>query len=227
MLGELTPSPSGRRVVTAMIVAPLVIAIICLPTWVPFVALLALVGVLAWWEAFRLLTRSPGPAIVLATIYVFVPLSCLAALRIMGSVAVGGRFSLSSGAIALLQILFTTWAGDSAAYFLGSAIGRHKIAPNVSPNKSWEGAAANFAFCLLVSWAYGGWAGEPSWLAVSVGAVIGVLGQAGDLLESSIKRRAGVKDSSSILPGHGGVLDRIDSILLAAPFVFLLFRLAS
>lgn len=112
--------------------------------------------------------------------------------------------------------------GDTAAYFVGSWIGRHRLAPRVSPKKSWEGAVAGAlmavatmaAWCLLRH-------GEvrPAWLALA--AATSAAAQVGDLLESLIKRGAGVKDSSNVLPGHGGVLDRVDAMLLAAP-VFLL-----
>lgn len=112
--------------------------------------------------------------------------------------------------------------GDTAAYFVGTWIGRRRLAPRVSPQKSWEGAIAGLfvavatmaAWCLLRH-------GElrPAWLALA--AVTEVAAQLGDLLESLVKRGAGVKDSSNVLPGHGGVLDRVDAMLLAAP-VFLL-----
>jgi len=114
------------------------------------------------------------------------------------------------------------WLGDSAAYYVGSRFGRHKMAPVISPQKSWEGAAASFATALLAAgvWCWCRRGGlDPGILAVS--AITAVAAQIGDLVESMIKRGAGVKDSGSVLPGHGGLLDRLDAMLFAAP-VFLL-----
>ena len=115
-------------------------------------------------------------------------------------------------------LMAIVWLGDSAAYYLGSRFGRHKMAPVISPKKSWEGAAAGFAIALLAA---GVWCWcrlgrlDPGILAVS--AATAVMAQIGDLVESMIKRGAGIKDSGSVLPGHGGMLDRMDAMLFAAP----------
>lgn len=122
----------------------------------------------------------------------------------------------------VLAVVALVAFGDTAAYFVGSWIGRHRLAPRVSPKKSWEGAIAGGIAALLTMAA---WCllrfGEvrPAWLVLA--AATAVAAQLGDLLESLVKRGAGVKDSSNVLPGHGGVLDRVDAMLLAAP-VFLL-----
>ncbi|OLD46698.1 MAG: hypothetical protein AUI83_14940, partial [Armatimonadetes bacterium 13_1_40CM_3_65_7] len=112
------------------------------------------------------------------------------------------------------------WANDIAAYFVGLAAGKHKIAPQISPGKSWEGATAG-----MVAGAVVGSLGAAVWgLHAGGGAILGamasVVSQSGDFLESALKRRAGVKDSGTILPGHGGVLDRFDGILVAVPYVY-------
>jgi len=112
------------------------------------------------------------------------------------------------------------WLGDSMAYFVGRAVGRHRLAPALSPSKSWEGAWANFACCLLVGLGGSTWLGLPLWQGGVIGAGVGVLGQLGDLFESSLKRAIGVKDFGGILPGHGGVLDRFDSFLFSVPWVW-------
>jgi phosphatidate cytidylyltransferase len=131
-------------------------------------------------------------------------------------------------------LLCVVWAGDIAALYVGRAWGRHKMAPALSPNKTWEGAAGSVAGSLLVA---GGllalanqlaewnveklsFHGEPwlYWLAMAV--LVNVAAQVGDLAESALKRSAGVKDSGCLLPGHGGVLDRIDAVLLAAPVLW-------
>ena len=122
----------------------------------------------------------------------------------------------------LLFALVITWIGDTAAYFVGRAIGRYPFAPHLSPKKTWEGALASFAGSLLAAWAMAHWGSVNIAMAHVFGmaAVGNVAGQTGDLLESAYKRSAGVKDSGSLLPGHGGVLDRIDALILAFPVVW-------
>lgn len=127
----------------------------------------------------------------------------------------------------LLIAIVPLWVGDSLAYFVGKAIGKHKLAPRVSPNKTWEGAIANLIGCLLTSCAIGQWFALPLQVGLTVGLITGILGQVGDLLQSRIKRLAEVKDSGSILPGHGGVLDRLDSFLFSSyPSLLALYLLA-
>ena len=108
--------------------------------------------------------------------------------------------------------------GDSAAYFVGRKLGRHKIAPRVSPKKTWEGSLAGFLAGILTTaiWAYFRLGKIPPEL-LALAAATAVIAQLGDLVESLVKRGAGVKDSSNILPGHGGVYDRLDALLLATP----------
>ena len=119
----------------------------------------------------------------------------------------------------LFMTLLAVWAADIGAYVVGSSIGRRKIVPRVSPGKTWEGTIAGFilAGLVVVLWNRP-FAGLPLW-AVVTAILIGPVAFAGDLLESWVKRRAGVKDSGTLLPGHGGVLDRIDSLVAAAPLV--------
>jgi phosphatidate cytidylyltransferase len=122
----------------------------------------------------------------------------------------------------LMFALLLNWAGDSGAYFVGRAFGRHKLAPRVSPNKSWEGAAASVATAAAIAGAYLVWAFPGISIAAAVGltALANAAGQVGDLAESALKRGAGVKDSGTILPGHGGLLDRVDSTLFALPVIY-------
>jgi phosphatidate cytidylyltransferase len=119
----------------------------------------------------------------------------------------------------LLFALVITWAGDTVAYFVGRAVGRHKFAPILSPKKTWEGAVGGFAGSLLVGVAFSKWIGVPMSQMLAMAAIGNVAGQIGDLLESAYKRSAGVKDSGTLLPGHGGILDRIDALILAIPVV--------
>lgn len=126
----------------------------------------------------------------------------------------------------LLFALTINWAGDSAAFYIGRAFGRHRLAPGISPGKSWEGALASLAATMLYSFLYVQWLIPqfPVWEGVAVGALGNLAGQVGDLAESALKRGAGVKDSGSMLPGHGGWLDRLDSTLFSMPAIYVLIQ---
>lgn len=119
-------------------------------------------------------------------------------------------------------LLLIVFLNDTAAYYVGSAIGRHKMAPVISPKKSWEGSAAGFLTALVAAGVWSVWRLDRLDLALlGVAAVVAAAAQVGDLVESMIKRGSGVKDSGHILPGHGGILDRIDALLFAAPVLLL------
>lgn len=135
-----------------------------------------------------------------------------------------GRIYLLWGPWALLALLALCWVGDSAAYFTGIAFGRHKLMPRVSPAKSWEGFFGGLIGAVAGSALAGSPGGLPLTPLLVAGFAGGVAGVLGDLFESSIKRDAGVKDSSGLLLGHGGILDRFDSAVAAAPvFMAVLF----
>jgi phosphatidate cytidylyltransferase len=146
----------------------------------------------------------------------FVVLPFSAVVRLHGVDVAGQRL--------LLFTVVLVWVGDTMAYFVGRGIGRWKMAPQTSPNKTWEGAGANFLGALFVAAVFGYWARIPPAHMLVMGAVGSVAGQIGDLFESAWKRSAGVKDSGTILPGHGGMLDRIDALILAAPAVWYYFE---
>jgi phosphatidate cytidylyltransferase len=135
----------------------------------------------------------------------------------------------------LLAFLFlTVWAGDTIAMYAGRALGKRKMAPNLSPNKTWAGAFGSVAGAVAVTGILLGlssylaqwnsvklsFADAPWWYWLVLGVVVNVAAQVGDLAESALKRSAGVKDSGTLLPGHGGILDRIDALLLAAPVLW-------
>jgi phosphatidate cytidylyltransferase len=124
------------------------------------------------------------------------------------------------GPALLLFALVITWVGDSAAYFVGRSVGKYKLAPHLSPKKTWEGTVASFIGSLIVAIVFARYMTVPLKHLLVMAAVGNVAGQVGDLLESAYKRSAGIKDSGSILPGHGGVLDRIDALILAIPVVW-------
>jgi phosphatidate cytidylyltransferase len=136
-----------------------------------------------------------------------------------------------NGPSLVVFLLCVVWAGDIAALYIGRPFGRHKLAPTLSPNKTWEGSIASVAGSLLaaggllgISEYLAGWnsvalsyADEIWWYWLVLGVIVNIAAQVGDLAESALKRSAGVKDSGTLLPGHGGILDRIDALLLAAP----------
>ncbi|NDQ58654.1 MAG: phosphatidate cytidylyltransferase [Acidipila sp.] len=123
----------------------------------------------------------------------------------------------------LLFVLVTIWVGDSCAYFVGRWVGRLPMAPRLSPKKTWEGAAANLTGSLIVGFVAQRWLHFGLSHLLAMAALGNIAGQLGDLVESAYKRAAVVKDSSSLLPGHGGVLDRVDSLIFAAPVVWYYF----
>jgi phosphatidate cytidylyltransferase len=122
----------------------------------------------------------------------------------------------------LMYGLLLNWVGDIGAYYVGRAFGKHKLAPVVSPKKTWEGAAASVVTAVVVAGAYlTHFVPGVSWpIAIALTAAANAAGQVGDLAESAMKRGAGVKDSGIILPGHGGFLDRVDSTLFALPVIY-------
>ena len=128
----------------------------------------------------------------------------------------------------LLFGIIVVFATDTGAFFTGRLIGRHKMAPTISPGKTWEGAFGGMVWAIGIALLLGAMLElrVPAWQAALVGAVAGVAAQLGDLLESRLKRASGVKDAGSLLPGHGGILDRADSIVLAIPAVYYLVKFA-
>ncbi len=137
----------------------------------------------------------------------------------------------NNGPSLVVLLLCVVWAGDTAALYIGRPFGRHKLAPAISPNKTWEGSIASVFGSMLAAGVLLGIAGylarrdvvtlsyadEVWWYWVLIAVIVNIAAQVGDLAESALKRSAGVKDSGTMLPGHGGILDRIDALLLAAP----------
>ena len=151
-----------------------------------------------------------------------------AALIMLGILYAFGtwRAALSLKAVSahwLFFALMINWLGDAAAFFTGKAFGRHRLAPELSPKKTWEGTLGSVAVSIISGVLYIHWFGPavPLWEVAILAAVANAAGQLGDLWESALKRAAGVKDSGAMLPGHGGWLDRLDSSLFAMPVVYL------
>jgi len=130
------------------------------------------------------------------------------------------------GGYLIISVLATIWICDSAAYFGGLSLGKHKLFPRVSPKKSWEGAVFGFVFAiltmLLAHYVILDFLSLKE--SITLGVIIGIVGQIGDLIESLIKRDAEVKDSSALIPGHGGIFDRFDSLLFSAPVILLYLK---
>ncbi len=231
-----------RRTVTALVYGGVVLAAVFTPPIV-FTLVLAAAGVVALTELVAL--RRAGRVVAVQGAIVLIGLLALWVLRgvtlplsfILPSVVpdaaraagpLGWPYTIGIPHV-LLIVLFATWAADVFSYIGGSLFGRHKIAPRISPGKTWEGTLVGFVAAgvvfLVLNRALGSWypgafgSAYPIDVVVAVG--IGPVAFAGDLLESLTKRRAGVKDSGTFLPGHGGMLDRIDSLVATAPFVLL------
>jgi len=135
-------------------------------------------------------------------------------LQLMGP---GHGFNASAP---FILVMFAMWTCDTFAYVFGRLFGKHKMAPEISPKKTWEGALGGTLFTIGMVALLGPWAFHTSlFVNVLLGVVLSAAGQAGDLFESALKRWSGAKDSSQVFPGHGGVLDRLDSLFLAGPLV--------
>ena len=168
---------------------------------------------LSHWPRERTLATSAAAAF--GVLYLAIPFGTLAVVRV------------EHGREALLLLLLTLVASDTAQYYGGRRFGRRPLAPAVSPGKTVEGAAFGLAAAALFMWGVGAW-----WLAdfaagwrISLGVLLALFGIAGDLFESTLKRDVGIKDASRIIPGHGGVLDRIDGWLFAAPVYYVVLGL--
>jgi phosphatidate cytidylyltransferase len=250
------------RIITALVLIPLIVWVVLAgPQW-SLLAVMALVGLIAFrefdtiagaqgvaksgWAGMAgglVLLFVPEPAwvtiVILAVLFMALELRQVdlakampgAATALLGVVYIFGAWRC---AVALRGInphwlmiaLLVSWAGDTAALYVGRAFGRHKLAPRVSPSKTWEGAIGSVVGGVLAAGVYAHFL-IPSaalWAVLGVAAAGNIAGQVGDLCESAFKRGAGMKDSGTTLPGHGGWLDRIDSSLFSIPVVYALLR---
>lgn len=165
-----------------------------------FDAMIAVMAVILWRE-WRGLTRTRSAW--------FIPLGLL----YIGAAAAGLVYLRHENLNILLALFAVVWTGDIAAYFTGKLFGKHKIAPAISPGKSWEGLAGSVLASAAIAAAMGSMAPVPHAI---LGAALAVTGLGGDLFESALKRRIGVKDSGRLIPGHGGLFDRVDALLPCA-----------
>lgn len=267
-----------KRVITALILIPLVLVLVFLgPRWQwLFTLAVATVATLAAWEFLGLAEKAganpPRVVVVVAILALFIgnfywPDQTAALLGMLSlGLLIYCTFTrsaeqmmadVSTSIFCLLYLGFTlislpalreqtngpslvafllcaVWAGDTTALYVGKAWGRHKMAPRLSPNKTWEGTVGSLIGSLLVTAGLLGLAHllatqwdsvvlsypEDIWYWLVLAVVVNIGAQVGDLAESALKRSAGVKDSGSLLPGHGGVLDRIDALIVAAPVLW-------
>ena len=222
----LLVKPLGARVPQQVIVfgaAAMTLAVSASMSFKPFepeAAIVILLGFLLLAGAMAL-TLTPGlPAflsigvMMMAVVYVGLPLGTLAWVRVV------------HGPAALTWLVGVIAISDSAQYYSGTLLGRRKLAPVISPKKTVEGAVGGLVAAPIAGWAIGLWAFPEAAHAVcaAVAIVLTIAGMAGDLFESLLKRSVGAKDSSALIPGHGGVLDRVDAYLFAAPVFYLYLR---
>jgi phosphatidate cytidylyltransferase len=264
-----------KRVLTAVVLIPIVLALVLLgPLWM-LTAVTAAVAALAGWEfmglAERVGAKPPRIAVLVAILALFAGtfeypdqatavfgilalgllVYCTFSIRIdqvtaeasvsiftlvyvgLTLTAIPALRAESNGPSLVIFLMCVVWSGDTAALYVGRAWGRHKLAPTLSPNKTWEGSLGSVAGSLLVAGVLLGLAAlldqwnsarlsypDDVWYWLLLALVVNVAAQLGDLAESALKRSAGVKDSGDLLPGHGGILDRIDALLLAAPVMW-------
>lgn len=197
------------RVFSSVILAPLALLCLWAGDW-PWIALLSLtaVGLIAEW--LLLCRRRPGVSLAAAGVgYILMAVAALAWLR-------------ADGWGNVLFVLLIVWATDIGAYMVGRRVGGARLAPRISPGKTWSGAVGGLACAVGVGLGSALLAPGASGRALAVAAGLSVAAQAGDLLESGMKRHFGVKDSGRLIPGHGGLLDRLDGLLAAAPVAALL-----
>ena len=213
-LGDLLHLPGTPRVSLEMVLVLFVLG----------AAIIALGSRRALGEVFSSVSISAAGLIVIV-----IPFSAVVRLHAVGSAFALNALSEASnppdlGRQLLLFTLVIVWVGDSAAYFAGHAFGRSKMTPHLSPNKTWEGAGANLLAALLVAAVFAHWMKFPAKHMLAMAALGSITGQVGDVFESAFKRSAGVKDSGTLIPGHGGMLDRIDALIFAAPAVWYYFE---
>lgn len=159
------------------------------------------------------------PALILSFLYVSLP--CALLILISGAQKEIVNAEINFEPQKVLGLIFFIWINDTGAYLVGSFLGKHKLYERISPNKTWEGTLGGIILCIALSFVMVQIFPQlalKNWVAIAV--IVAVFGTLGDLVESMLKRMAGVKDSGNIMPGHGGVLDRFDSLFFSAPFVF-------
>jgi phosphatidate cytidylyltransferase len=222
------------RALTALIFVAVMLVGLLWNFW-SFVALFTIVHFGCWYEFVRLMKKIYGEKYLMYCLlglgYITMPVLMMIDLRTVWADFEGGKAHEDLGRTIPLLIIFSIWINDTMAYLVGSVIGKTPFS-KISPKKTWEGTAGGAILCILaIGFLYPQLPAQYIFTFAAakiffiVAAICAVFGTSGDLLESKIKRMADVKDSGSIMPGHGGFLDRFDSLLVATPFVWLYIKL--
>ena len=207
-----------QRLLTMAIGLPIVLGIVFLGEPISTLAAIIVAGIAIYelYHISRLHTKWLGIFIIAAAIYIAFPMTLLIFIR-------NGTNGLSW----TLLLLFTNWTTDSMALVGGRMFGKHKLAPRISAGKTWEGAEVGFISGCCAGWIVGGIAGLPIAIVLISAPVVALMTILGDLFESRIKRLFEVKDTSHLLPGHGGFLDRLDGLLLALPVFYVIIGIGA
>jgi len=208
------------RTLTAVVFVVVMLAGLLINRWT-FFLLFLVIHFGCWWEYLKLITIIAGKKYllysILGLVYISLPIVLLIVLRNLDEVS-NEKYEL--GKTVPLALIFSLWINDTMAYIVGSLIGKTQMT-KISPKKTWEGTIGGIILCVAIMIFIGDLMGLARIDSIAIASIASVAGTFGDLLESKLKRMAGVKDSGHIMPGHGGFLDRFDSLLVATPFVWL------
>ncbi len=204
-----------QRAITSVILIPLILLIFILGG-LAFTFTIVTIAVFMSYEWAHMVGFENRKWQIIGVFYIVLPLMSLIYLR-----------STEHGLVLILYLFFSIWATDIGAYMFGILIGGPKIAPNISPSKHWTGALGGLLMAILISSLFVAFGFLPSKSFIYAAFILSILGQIGDFMESYFKRLFSIKDSGSIIPGHGGVLDRADSIVTTAPVLALLIYLGA
>lgn len=206
------------RLMSAVILIPAVLGVIYLggPVFSVFVVMGACLALYEW---FHLARKTDA----------FLPYTALGVVYIMAVAFTLYTMRTDGGLVPIILLFAMVWASDTDAYFTGKIVGGPKLGTPISPNKTWSGLVAAMMSPAILGglyhWYFVGLKFPGMWLAIILGAVLGLCAQGGDLSISYLKRKAGVKDSGDLIPGHGGVLDRIDSLMLCTPVFYMMLTI--
>jgi len=210
------------RTLTAAVFVVVMLAGLLINRWTFFI-LFSVIHFGCWWEYLKLIRIIAGKKYllysILGLVYISLPIVLLIALRNLYGMEVPAE-NYDLGKVIPLVLIFSLWINDTMAYIVGSLIGKTQMT-KISPKKTWEGTIGGIILCVVVMIFIGDLMGLKRLDSICIASISSIAGTFGDLLESKLKRMAGIKDSGHIMPGHGGFLDRFDSLLVATPFVWL------